>query len=191
LTAHGNSGYILTEPSYQPDHRQFFHSRKEFYKAIIKTLSRLNITFSVAESITGGLVSSSITSVPRSSKVFKGGVVAYSLSTKEVVLGLSSEFLERNSDVSEETARKLAEQSRKRMLTTIGGGTCGYAGEHPPRRAKGEFYVALNWGSGETVRYNRERLEWQRRTIQRVAADSLLWNLYKWGREKHAGVFGF
>ena len=60
--------------------------------SIIKNCIKYNQTLAVAESCTGGLIGDRVTNVPGSSKVFKGGVVAYSNESKVKILGVSKYF---------------------------------------------------------------------------------------------------
>ena len=73
-------------------------------KLLIKLLIRKKIKISVAESCTGGLLSSSITSVAGASKIFKGGIVAYSDEIKQNLLSVPKSFLDTHGAVSEEVA---------------------------------------------------------------------------------------
>ena len=85
-------------------------------------------TLATAESCTGGLIASAITSYPGSSKFFKGGVVAYSIEAKENILGVSKETIETKGIVSEETAVAMAKGAMKVFNTTCAIATTGVAG---------------------------------------------------------------
>lgn len=87
-----------------------------------------SLTLSVAESITGGLISKVITDVPGSSDYFKGAIVAYSVESKIRILGIDSGIIESNGTVSEITAIMLAKNVRKIFQTSIGLGITGVAG---------------------------------------------------------------
>ncbi|HHW20839.1 CinA family protein [Thermodesulfovibrio thiophilus] len=58
---------------------------------IVKKLSEKNKTLSIAESCTGGFISSTITDVPGASKVFSGGVVVYATEMKKKILNINEE----------------------------------------------------------------------------------------------------
>ena len=64
--------------------------------------------FSCAESCTGGLLAAAMTETPGSSAWFDRGVVAYSNTAKQQLLGVHAETLERFGAVSEETAMEMA-----------------------------------------------------------------------------------
>jgi nicotinamide-nucleotide amidase len=81
-----------------------------------------------AESLTGGLVAAALTSRPGSSKVFRGGVVAYSLDLKMALLGVPSEVVERHGPVHPATAEAMASGARLRLGADYGLATTGVAG---------------------------------------------------------------
>ena len=72
-------------------------------KALVKKLYRAGLSIAAAESCTGGLIAKEITDVPGSSAVFGLGVVSYSNTAKEAVLGVKAETLEKYGAVSEQT----------------------------------------------------------------------------------------
>ena len=63
------------------------------------------ITIGFAESLTGGLISSSVVAVPGASKAFKGSVVSYTNGIKENVLGVPAEIIDLYNEVSDECAK--------------------------------------------------------------------------------------
>ncbi|HTD20576.1 MAG TPA: competence/damage-inducible protein A [Ktedonobacteraceae bacterium] len=89
-------------------------------------LSR-NQSLAVMESITGGLLSSTITDVPKSSQHFIGGVAAYSAKLKEQ-MGVPHQIIEQYGIISEETARAMAHAIRERLGADYGLGVTGVAG---------------------------------------------------------------
>ena len=91
-------------------------------------LVRQGLSIGTAESCTGGLLSSVITSISGSSAYFKGGVVAYSNEIKERVLGVSHQTLLDLGAVSEETAREMAVGVKKLFKTDFALSTTGVAG---------------------------------------------------------------
>lgn len=91
-------------------------------------LKRHHLTASVAESVTGGLVSSRLTSVPGSSEYFWGGVISYANPVKTKVLDVSPEILLSSGAVSAATAEQMATGVRNLMDTNIGLAVTGIAG---------------------------------------------------------------
>ena len=91
-------------------------------------LNKNNLTLATAESCTGGYLAHMITSVPGSSRYFKGSVIAYSNEVKIAQLGLSAEDLKQHGAVSEEVAKAMAEGVRKELNADIAIATTGIAG---------------------------------------------------------------
>jgi nicotinamide-nucleotide amidase len=88
-------------------------------------------TVAGAESITGGLVSSYLTSTPGSSDYYLGCVVSYSVSSKVNLLHIDEELIKSRGVVSEEVAREMAASARRIYGSDLAFGVTGYAG--PPR----------------------------------------------------------
>jgi nicotinamide-nucleotide amidase len=85
-------------------------------------------TLGTAESCTGGLVAARLTSVPGSSEVFRGSVVAYANEVKESTLGVPAEVLAEHGAVSEETAAAMAVGVREALGVDVGIADTGIAG---------------------------------------------------------------
>lgn len=101
-----------------------------------------NLTLSVAESCTGGLLASKITDISGSSKYFKGGICVYSNEAKINLLGVEKKTIEKFGAVSEETALEMALNARKKFDSDIGLSTTGIAG---PTGGSVEKPVGLVW----------------------------------------------
>ena len=95
---------------------------------LLKRLESSDLQFACAESCTGGMVGSLITSVAGSSRCFTGGVVAYSNGLKRQLLGVRSETLEREGAVSESCALEMAEGLLGLEGADIGCSVTGIAG---------------------------------------------------------------
>ena len=102
-------------------------------------------TLAVAESCTGGLVSSRLTDVSGSSKYFILGVTAYSNAVKVNMLGVHEELLKKRGAVSREVALEMARGVKLLADVDIGMGITGIAGPTGGTRSKpaGLVYVAL------------------------------------------------
>ncbi len=129
----------------------------------------------VAESCTGGLIAERLTSVPGSSEVFVGGVVAYASSTKTEILAVSPEILERHGAVSEETARAMAEGARLACRADLAIGVTGIAGPDGGSAEKPVGTVCIALTAGGTVASRRYQLwgnrEWIRLLASQIALD--------------------
>jgi len=94
---------------------------------LVQRLRERSWSIATGESLTAGLVSSTIASVPGCSAVFRGAIVAYAPEVKTEVLNVPVELL-RQGIVTEEVARALAQGARSRLGATVGIGTTGAAG---------------------------------------------------------------
>ena len=151
---------------------------------IAELLRKSKQTVSVAESVTGGLVSGHLTSVPGSSDYFIGGIVSYSPRVKVTQVGVSPALISQHGVVSKEVAIALAEEIKKRLRTDIGLATTGVAGPAPlPPAPVGKVFIALAGKS--TVEYKELNLQGSRSEIREKAARAclgLLW-LYLGGED--------
>ena len=95
---------------------------------ILKRALELKVTFSFAESCTGGLTSSKITDLSGSSAVFYGGVISYDNSVKENLLKVKKETLQNFGAVSTETAVEMAVGARELLKTDYALSITGIAG---------------------------------------------------------------
>ena len=93
-----------------------------------KMLAQQNQTISTAESCTGGKIAQMLTSIPGSSKYFKGSVVSYSKEAKIEVLKVAEKTIEEFSVVSAQVAKEMALGVKKIMKTDYSIGITGNAG---------------------------------------------------------------
>src|SRR5580700_7937639 len=97
-------------------------------KETVRLLTGQKRTLALAESCTGGFIANQITNVPGASKIFLGGVVAYSNDVKQKFLGVRARTLERHGAVSEATAAEMAQGARKRFGADFAIAVTGIAG---------------------------------------------------------------
>ena len=100
----------------------------ELLQSVNDALRKRGFTLSVAESCTGGGISAAVTSVPGSSEVFKGGVVAYANEVKRNLLSVSECDLQSCGAVSEVVVRQMAIGVASLMGTDCAIATSGIAG---------------------------------------------------------------
>ena len=98
-------------------------------EALVLDLCRARgLTLATAESCTGGLVATKLTSVPGSSDVFQGAVVAYSNEVKASELGVAQALLDEHGAVSAEVAAAMAHGVRARLGVDVAVSVTGVAG---------------------------------------------------------------
>ena len=95
---------------------------------IIGLLTARGDTLAVAESLTGGMLATALTSVPGASAAFRGAVVTYATDLKTALLGVPSGLLERHGAVHPAVAAAMAEGARRRMGAAVAAATTGVAG---------------------------------------------------------------
>ena len=101
---------------------------EEYAVEVVSKLEERGWTLATAESLTGGLIGSCITSVPGSSAVYKGAVVSYVNEVKHGLLGVGDDVLESDGAVSEKCALQMSEGARKALNTDIAVSVTGIAG---------------------------------------------------------------
>src|SRR5947207_15961184 len=97
-------------------------------KAAVHLLAKRKWTLATAESCTGGFIANQITNVPGASKVFHGGIIAYSNDIKEKILGVRSDALKNFGAVSKEVAQEMAIGAQKKFDVDFAIATTGIAG---------------------------------------------------------------
>lgn len=95
---------------------------------IAAILKKKRKTLALAESCTGGLISSRITDTAGSSAYFRGGVIAYSNDIKISVLRVSPETIKKHGAVSRQTAEEMAEGVKTLMKSDFSAAVTGIAG---------------------------------------------------------------
>lgn len=93
-----------------------------------KIIEEKNITLTVAESCTGGMLGCIFTSFPGSSKIFKGGIISYSNDVKINVLKVSEQIINDFGAVSKECAEAMATNVRRIFDSDYGFSITGIAG---------------------------------------------------------------
>ncbi len=123
------------------------HGRDEEVLAasVGRLLKERGKTLALAESCTGGMVSSLLTDVPGSSAYFLGTVVSYADFAKEALLDVSRETLREHGAVSEEAAREMARGARRRFDSDLAASVTGIAGPDggSPQKPVGTVFFAV------------------------------------------------
>ena len=132
------------------------------------------LTLVTAESCTGGLVAARLTSVPGSSDVFLGGVVAYADRVKEAELGVPADLLAAHGAVSAETAAAMAEGARARLGADVAVAVTGVAGPSGGTEEKPVGLVYFHAAGPEGERQAEFNVPSDRETIRRRSAVAAL-----------------
>lgn len=143
-------------------------------ECIGRLLQGTGMTISTAESCTGGMIASLLTSVPGSSEYFLGSVVSYANSVKNAVLGVSESIIAGHGAVSGECVAEMAQGVRKLTGSDFSIATSGIAG---PGGGSTDKPVGLVW-IGVSSQKGTETFRMQfkgdrKRNIERFAANAL------------------
>ena len=129
-------------------HHVFGIDKDTLQSVIGKYLTGRRQTLAVMESLTGGLLASTLTDVPDSSNYFIGSLVAYGNELK-VQLGVPREIVEHYGVISEQTARAMAHAARERLGADYGLGITGVAGpDRQEDKPVGTVHIAIEGPDG-------------------------------------------
>lgn len=153
---------------------------------VASLLIEQNLSISVAESCSGGLLAGRLINYPGISKVFKEGFITYSNESKINTLGVDSKILSKYGAVSEEVAKQMAKGAADRAKSDIALSITGIAGPDGGTDEKpvGLVYLGLyllgevkvmkmdSWGSRDNVRRRSvsQALDMLRRELQMRAS---------------------
>ena len=120
-------------------------SQTELHSVVANLLIENNLTLSIAESLTGGLLTSMLVEKSGISNSLLEGIVCYSNNSKITALGVKEQTLERFGAVSEQTAREMAEGVARRLNSDFAVATTGIAGPNRDASNKpvGLVYIGL------------------------------------------------
>ena len=115
---------------------------KQISEQVVARFGAAHRTLGTAESLTGGMIASSVAGVSGASAVLMGGVVSYDPRVKHEVLGVSQQVIDTVGLVSEPCARQMAEGVRRTAGADYGVATTGIAG---PSGGSAEKPVGTVW----------------------------------------------
>jgi len=139
----------------------------------LKLLKRSR-TLAVAESCTGGLLSSVLTQNPGASGYLRLGVVSYSNRAKEKILHVPTKTLAKYGAVSRQTATAMAENIRKIAKTDLGLGLTGIAGPSGATESKPVGTVFICLASAKQTTCRKFSFKGNRTSIQKQAVREAL-----------------
>ena len=143
---------------------------KKLSQKIVRLLTKKRLKISFAESCTGGLLSSSITSISGSSKVFTIGLVTYSNPSKINLLKVPKNIIKKHGAVSYEACLTMVKNLSKISKTNISVSITGIAGPKGGTKKKpiGLAFIGIKKGNKTLVKKYLFKNK-KRTTIQRVA----------------------
>jgi len=124
----------------------FGYNHETLAEVIGRMLIESGKTMAVAESCTGGYISQLVTEVPGCSAYYKGSITAYANETKENLLGVQHETLEKFGAVSEEVALEMVTGVKKALNADYAVSTTGIAGPDggTPEKPVGTVWIGVS-----------------------------------------------
>ena len=148
---------------------------KKLSQKVVKILEKKRLKVSFAESCTGGLLSSTITSISGSSKVFTIGLVTYSNQSKINLLKVPKNIIRKHGAVSYETCLTMVKNLSKISKTNISVSITGIAGPKGGTKKKPVGLVFIGIKKGNKTLVKKYLFKNKKRTsIQRVAVNNSL-----------------
>ena len=148
---------------------------KKISQNVVNLLSKKRLKISFAESCTGGLLSSSITSISGSSKIFTIGLITYSNQAKIKILKVPKKIIMKHGAVSYQTCLSMVKNLNKISKTNICVSITGIAGPKGGTKQKpvGLVYIGIKKGNKILVKKNYFKSN-RRSKIQRDAVNKAL-----------------
>lgn len=122
----------------------------------IKANASGRLMIATAESCTGGMLSSTLTSIAGSSKFFDRGFITYSNLAKQKMLGVDADILKKFGAVSEETARQMAIGCLEKSAADLAISITGIAGPDGGTPQKPVGLVCFGLAISSNSRYDAE-----------------------------------
>ena len=144
---------------------------KNLANKLVKKLIQNKLKISFAESCTGGMLSSTITSVSGSSKIFDFGVVTYSNKAKINILKVPKRIIVKHGAVSQECCLAMVKNLSKISKANISVSITGIAGPNGGTKLKpvGLVYIGIKKGNKiiikENLFKNKNRISIQKATV--------------------------
>ena len=148
---------------------------KKLSQKIVKLLKRKRLKLSVVESCTGGMLSSTVTSISGSSKVFSLGLVTYSNQSKNHLLKVPKQIIKKHGAVSIQCCFAMVNNLSKFSKSNIAVSITGIAGPGGGTKQKPVGLVYVGIKRGNKVKVNRYLFKNKGRSnVQRAAVKKAL-----------------
>ena len=147
---------------------------KKLSQKIVRLLGKKKLKISIAESCTGGLLSSSMTSISGSSKVFTLGLVTYSNQSKISILKVPKNVIRKHGAVSYETCLSMVKNLSKISKTNISVSITGIAGPKGGIKQKpvGLVFIGIKKGNKTLVKkhlfQHKKRVSIQKSSVNKA-----------------------
>ena len=144
-------------------------------KSLIRILTKKNLKLSVAESCTGGLLASTITSISGASKVFNLGLVTYSNQAKINILKVNKNIIKKHGAVSHECCSAMVKNLSRISKTNINVSITGIAGPKGGTKQKPVGLVYIGIKKGDKIQINKFLFKSKKRSsIQKATVKKAL-----------------
>ena len=144
-------------------------------KSLIRILTKKNLKLSVAESCTGGLLASTITSISGASKVFNLGLVTYSNQAKINILKVNKNIIKKHGAVSHECCLAMVKNLSRISKANINVSITGIAGPAGGTKQKPVGLVYIGVKKGNKIKINKCLFKSKKRSsIQKVTVKKAL-----------------
>ena len=151
-------------------------------------LTDRHLTISTAEPCTGGLLGAALTQEPGSSRFYLGGVVSYSNSLKQGLLGVGEETLKAFGAVSEEVAKEMAEGIRAKTGSDLAISTTGIAGPDGGSDQKPVGLVFIGIATPAGVQVEKIQLYGERQSVRQLTVHAALNGVRQWMLNSERGL---
>ena len=146
---------------------------KKLSRKVVALLKKKQKKIAIAESCTGGMLSSTITSISGSSKVLSMGIVTYSNKSKNLLLKVPKEIIKKHGAVSKQCCSYMVNNLSKIAKTNISISVTGIAGPNGGTKVKpvGLVYIGIkNKNKVKIIKYlfkNKGRSSIQRSAVKK------------------------
>ena len=145
-------------------------------KSLVKLLTKKKLKLSIAESCTGGLLASSITSISGASKIFNLGLVTYSNQAKNKILKVNKSIIKRYGAVSHQCCLAMVNNLSKISKADVNVSITGIAGPKGGTKQKPVGLVYIGIKKGKKVQINKCLFKSKKRSsIQKATVKKALY----------------